>query len=204
MFLLLSIPAFSQPEKDALLAKDSDSVLERLKFMHYLDEVGMEYWKMANNEIRETSDETFPYYFSSKIIKNNPASSIDIKEYLGFNFKEFVPITWKDFLYAAYNKNMLSLIELTDKYGYLSADRLKKYTADDKIMDGNVIFAVRTNKYDKQLKKMLKHEYKLENISLKEYESFKFFLQRKNALTKQDIAGLEKNTGKKAIFVHKQ
>lgn len=187
-----------------MLAKDSESVLERLKFMHYLDEVGMEYWIMPNNEVRVASDETFPYYFSSKIIKNNPASSIDIKEYLGFNFKEFVPITWKDFLYAVYNKNMLSLIELTDKYGYLSADRMKKYTADEKIMGGNVIFAVRTNKYDKQLKKMLKREYKQGNISLEEYEQFKFFLQRKSALTKQDIAELEKNTGKKAIFVHKQ
>lgn len=203
MLLFLAIPAFSQPEEDALLARDFDVVLQKLQLMHYLDQVGMEYWAMPNNEVRTTSDETFPYYFSSKIIKNNPVPSIDIKEYLGFNFKEFVPITWKDFLYAVYNKNMLSLIELTDKYGFLSADRLKKHTADEK-MYGNVIFAVRTNKYDKQLKKMLKSEYKLGNISLKEYEGFKFFLQRKSALTNQDIAELEKNTGKKAIFVHKQ
>lgn len=202
LFLLLSVPAFSQPEKDSLLAKDFNLVQEKLKLMHYLDKVTTEHLTMVNNEGFTNDDKTFPYYFSRQIVRNNPALSIDVKEYLTLDSKEYVPTDWKNFLSTVYAKNMQSLVELTAKYGYLSADRIKKYSGDDKIA-GNVIFAVRSNKYDKQFKKMLKQEYKLGNISLKEYEQFKFFFQRKSSLTKSEINELENKTGNKVIFKDK-
>lgn len=200
IYMLLSVSVFSQPEKDALLAKDFDSVIEKLQLMHYLDKVVLEHLAMTNKESVTTEDKTFPYYFSRQIVRNNPVSSIDVKEYLTSDSKEYVPRDWKGFLNTVYDKNMQSLVELTAKYGYLSADRLKKYRADDKIMGGNVIFAVRTNKYDKQFKKMLKQEYKLGNISLKEYEQFKFFFQRKSDLTKHNVVDVEGETGKKNVL----
>lgn len=171
--------------------------------MHYLDKVVLEHLTMTNKESSTNDDKTFPYYFSRQIVRNNPALSIDVKEYLTSDSKEYVPTDWKGFLNAVYDKNMQSLVELTTKYGYLSADRIKKKSTDYK-MGSNVIFAVRTNKYDKQFKKILKQEYKLGNISLKEYEQFKFFFQRKSDLTKHNAIDIEGKTDKKAVLFNNE
>lgn len=203
IYMLLSVSVFSQPEKDALLAKDFDSVIEKLKLMHYLDKVVLEHLTMTNKESAANGDKIFPYYFSRQIVRNNPALSIDVKEYLTSDSKEYVPTDWKGFLNAVYDKNIQSLVELTAKYGYLSTERIKKKSTDYK-MGSNVIFAVRTNKYDKQFKKMLKQEYKLGNISLKEYEQFKFFFQRKSDLTKHNVVDIEGEKGKKVVLLNNE
>jgi hypothetical protein len=202
VLLLFSISGFSQPEKDSLLTKDLDLVMEKLKLMHYLDQVGMEYWTMANQEVREASNKTFPYYFTSQIVKNNP-TSIDIKEYLGMDLKEFVPIKWKDFLSAVYEKNIVEFIALTKKYGYMSFERMRKFDLVGKL-SGNAVFVIRTKTHDKEVKKLIKKEFKIGNMPETEYEHFKFFLQRKSVLIKEDVARFEKKTGNKMIFQGKE
>lgn len=193
LLLFTSFSGFSQVEKDSLLIADKAAILDKLDLMFYLDHVGMEYLKMQGEQSRVESDKTFPYYFVNTIVKNNP-SSIDLAKFIGFDFKEYKPVKWKDFLNAVYEKNLNEFIELTEKYGYLSIKRLKRLK--DKKADGLVIFVVRNDTQDKKIKKLLKREKKIGNISQKDYDLFKFFLERKKVMTDYDVARFEKNGGK--------
>ncbi len=194
--LLFSSSCFAQAEKDSLLLVDKDVIMQKLDLMFYLDEVGMEFWTMPGDEYRAKSNKKFPYYFINTIVRNNP-TSINLKEYLGFDFKEFKPITWEDYLNAAYEKNITEFLALTKKYGFLSNERLNR--SKDGKTKSLVTFLTRNSSLDGAIKRLLKKEKKIGNISEKEYEHFKFILKRKRMITNEDIAELEKK-GTKMIF----
>lgn len=196
LLLLISIIAYSQADKDSLLIADKEAVLDKLELMFYLDKVSMEYCTMPGDAYRIESDKTFPYYFINTIVKNNP-SSIDLKEFIGFDFKEFKPIKWKDFLEAVYEKNIAEFVALTEKYGYISPERLNRSKGGKAY--GLVAFIVRTDSHDREVKRLIRREKKNGNMPQKDYDHFKFFLERKKILTKEDIARLEKK-GTKMIF----
>lgn len=192
VFVFVSFSGFAQAEKDSLVKVDEKAIRDKLELMFYLDRATVNYWKMSKQE-KEESDKTFPYYFINTIVRNNP-SSIDLAEFIGFNFKEFRPIKWKNFCDAVYQKNLYEFISLTEKYGYLSIKRLDRLK--DKKADGQAVFVFRNDSEDKKIKKLLKKENKNGNLPDKEYDMFKLFLERKKIITAKDVARFEESGGK--------
>jgi hypothetical protein len=174
------------------VAVDKQAILDKLDLMFYLDHATIEYLKMTKEE-RTESDKTFPYYFVNTIVKNNP-STMDLKQFIGFDFAAFKPITWEDFLEAVYEKNLSEFISMTEKYGYLSNKRLNRLK--ERKADGLVIFVVRNDAQDKKIKKLIKHEKRNGNMPQMDYDMFKYFLERKKVLTDYDVARFEKYGGK--------
>lgn len=190
--LLFSLSGFSQTEKDALLLADKAAILDMLELMFYLDHTATKFLTMTKEQQTE-SDKTFPYYFTNTIVKNNP-SSIDLAQFLGFDFKELKPVKVMDFCKAVYNRNLIEFISLTEKYGYLSNERLNRMKEGRS--SALVVFVIHNSDHDKEVKKLMKQEFKKSNISVKEYDMFKFFLERKKVLTADDIKEIENKGGK--------
>ena len=188
----VSISGFCQAEKDSLVLADTKAILDKLDLMFYLDHVTLEYVKMTEEQKR-VSNKTFPDYFFNTIIKNNP-SSLDLAEFIGSDLGEFNPVAWKDFCEAVYQKNLNEFIALTEKYGYLSNKRLSRLK--DRKAKSLVIFVVRDDAQDKKVKRLIKQEKKNGNMSEKDYDMFRLFLERKKVLTDYDIAKFEKSGGK--------
>lgn len=187
--LLSAISSFAQADKDSLLLADREIVLDKLRLMRYLDEETLVFLT-ASEDQKTLKNQTFPYYFTSQIIKNNP-SSIDIKKYLNFDYKEFVPLQWKDFISRVYEKNLAEFIELTNKYGYLSFERLGNL-GEEKRIGNQMLYVIRNSFRDKEVKKLLRKERKAGNLSELDHDQFKFFLERKTVLTQEDFDRMEK------------
>lgn len=187
--LLSAISSFAQADKDSLLLADREIVLDKLRLMRYLDEETLVFLT-ASEDQKTLKNQTFPYYFTSQIIKNNP-SSIDIKKYLNFDYKEFVPLQWKDFISRVYEKNLAEFIELTNKYGYLSFERLGNL-GEEKRIGNQMLYVIRNSFRDKEVKKLLRKERKAGNLSELDHDQFKFFLERKTVLTQADFDRMEK------------
>lgn len=192
LFVLVSFSGFAQAEKDSLVEVDKEAILDKLELMFYLDQEATKCLTMTKEKQSEL-DKTFPYYFMNTIVKNNP-STLDLREFIGFDFKEFKPIKCKDFYVAVYEKNLTEFISLTEKYGYLSIKRLDRIK--DKKADGQAIFVVRNDNEDRKIKKLLKKENKIGNLPDMEYDMFKLFLERKKVITDKDVARFEKSGGK--------
>lgn len=192
LLFFVSLTGFSQAEKDSLLLADKTAILDKLELMFYLDHTATKFLTMTKEQQAE-SDKTFPYYFTNTIVKNNP-SSIDLAKFIGFDFKEFKPVKVMDFCRAVYDKNLAEFIVLTEKYGYLSNERLNRMKEGKS--SALVVFVIHNSDYDKEVKKLIKQELKKGNISRKEYDMFKFFLERRKVLTADDIKEIE-NKGDK-------
>lgn len=192
LFVLVSFSGFAQAEKDSLVEVDKEAILDKLELMFYLDQEATKCLTMTKEKQAEL-DKTFPYYFMNAIVKNNP-STLDLREFIGFDFKEFKPIKGKDFYVAVYEENLVEFIDMTKKYGYLSTQRLKRYK--DAKAYSPLIFVIHNSYSDKEVKKLMKQEFKIGNIDQKEYDQFKFFLERKKELTDDDVARFEKIGGK--------
>ncbi|MNK22239.1 hypothetical protein D3C87_405130 [compost metagenome] len=200
ILLLFTALVFSQPDKDSLLQKNFNEVHDKLKLMSYLDGYAGEYYKMTEKESR-ISEATFQYYLKKNVISNNPIPDIDILRYLGFYTAESIPANWETFRTAVYNSNAKSLLEISEKYGFPSAQRILKI-AGGKSAKGGIVFTIRRNRYTDELKKMMRQQYRKKNVSEAEYTFFKSFSEY-DALSSEEIKKLEKK-GIKMVFEEKE
>lgn len=184
--LLFSLSAVCQPAKDSLLHRDRDALSQKLQLMAYLDKAATR--QLYNNAVPQ---DAFAAYYRDSIVPNNPVPQMDIGQYLGFADGQIPPHS--GFTALVYRKNLLGLITITEKYGYPSTSRIKA----GKISP--LTFIIRTYEFDARLKKLLKQEYKLGNITEKEYYNIKMMLRRKT-LTEEDVKNLEKRGGAKMDF----
>jgi hypothetical protein len=186
IFLLLPCFGFSQKIKDSLLLSDKEKIKEKLDLMFYLDRCSTEYWKKTKEE-RIKSDKAFSFFYSDTILKNNP-TSLNIKEYLGL----FSPLNWKGFMEAVYEKNISEYIVMTEKYGYLSYDRMDVNINNTDRTNAVIVFVMRSKSHDKIIKKLIKQEKKISNMPQRDYDYYKFVLERKSVITKKDIEKLKR------------
>lgn len=168
---MFAFSGYSQAEKDSLLAKDYSEVYKKLKFMHYLEDTVLNLYTMDEYE-GIAVEKTFQYYLKKNIIANNPVTSIDVLKYLEVYVQKDIPSDSKSFIRKANNANAKSLIEITEKYGYPSKERITKYVGFYDLPSLSINFAIRKNRYFNDLKKLLKKEVKKGNMKKSEYEIF--------------------------------
>jgi len=185
IILLLSLIAYSQPAKDSLLRLDRVSVSKQFILMYHLDKCAKSYYLKDKKE-RALSELRFTQFYNDSIIGTNPVPEVSISKYLGFKNETDIPVNWKDFISRAYDNTILTLLSLTEKYGYPSKARMNT-EAGDRFSYATMFLATYAPKYDKQLKKLFKQEYKAGNISEKEYELFRLVIKRKTTMTKADL-----------------
>lgn len=183
------------------MAKDYAAVYEKLKLMHYLEDTVCEYYKMSAYD-KIASEKTFQYYLKKNIIGNNPCDSLDILRFLEVYIQKDIPNDWKSFAEKVHNANAKSLLEITEKYGFPSKERIEKYVGLYDLKRMNVIFAIRENRYQDEMHKMFKKEHKIGNISDGEYNAF-LALGGKGLLSNQEIEKLNKK-GKVNLVLDRQ
>ena len=171
------VAGFGQPVKDSLLAKDYKQVEDRLMVMHYLDHMATSYYDKHPDVKKGLKDTNFINYYNGVIVSGNPVVAITIPEYLGYAANE-VPLNGTDFFERVAEKNIQSLVSIIEMYGYPSASRVKVNVAAKKNMMAS-IFVSRTDKGDDKLKKLIKPELKIGNISENEYDTLKFFMSKR-------------------------
>lgn len=129
IILLLSIIAYSQPAKDSLLHEDRVLVSQQFILMYHLDKCATSYYLKDKKE-RALSELRFTQFYDDSIVGTNPVPEINISTYLGFKNVTDVPVSWKDFISRVYDNIILTLINLTEKYGYPSKARMNTKTDD--------------------------------------------------------------------------
>jgi hypothetical protein len=169
LFLLCSLIASAQKERDSLLQRDYKQVESRLILMHHLDRAAVTLLVMDKTD-RQKYTNNFPAYFLAFIAFNNEELKREIFTYLD----DYTLKTPEDFIGKVNEKNAQQLIEITEKYGYPSAKRIKVVLDEGKILSP-VIFAIRPNTYHRKLSRLLKKESKSGNISTGEYSTFSAF-----------------------------
>ncbi len=193
--LLFHGAIYSQSQIDpraTLREKDYKDIAAHYKMMKYLDSISLEYGSLPIRQRDEANKKFYSYYIDT-IARLSPAGFEKTNNYLGYKGIQG-PMTWEEFKRILYRKNILSIIEMTQKYGYLG---VKTIQAKDINLISNVIHVWRDEKYDKQLKKLFKSEYKLGNIDKKEYNQLKFVFKRKTTISESDKKWLWKHASTK-------
>lgn len=136
-------------------------------------------------------EKTFLYYLKKNIIATNPVPSIDVLKYLEIYIQKDIPTDWQTFAAKVNNANAKSLLEITNKYGYPSKDRIIKYIGFYDLPNLSLNFAIRKNRYFEELKKVLKNEVKLGNMNKGEYDLF-IAMDNREALPTNEMLKLSK------------
>lgn len=161
LFLVLffaSNAIFAQAEKDSLLKRDINVIVDELQFMYGYDQTMREY----------TIYKTFDKHKIDSI-ENLPDSlrEIAMKKF-DFNNDTLVMMIKRKYINPKDAEHTERLIEITNKYGFPSLDRIKKYYKKDFIdpeFHANLIFIHSPKKYWEELKVLMKDEYEKGNIN---------------------------------------
>ncbi|MCO6148606.1 hypothetical protein [Flavobacterium sp. NRK1] len=194
---LFSFCGFSQSEKDSLFAREACEIYNKLELMHHLDACIANYYLMTEEE-RIKSNQTFLYYYQRNIVGTCVFSSADILSYLEVYVEKDIPQGWSAFIDRVYNVNAKNLLALTDKYGYPSFNKIEKYAGKYDMPNFSIVFALRKNRYRKDIKKMIHKEYKKGNVTENEYLIFKA-IAGKDVIAEKDVKKM-KDMGVEFIY----
>ena len=189
IFALLLIsnlnPIFSQTNKEQLFKQDIDSIMDHLRFSYQYDQAMREYilYKTFDKSIIDSVEnlENSTNYILSHNFKTNKSKEI-----------------WKDFINPADEKFTKLMIDISDKYGYPSLKRIKKYYKRELLPEFNpTILLIHSNKkYWKKIDEIVDREFKIGNIGKCDYGYIKWHLsgRKQNDYLKEN--GIEFGAGK--------
>jgi hypothetical protein len=167
LFILIPIIGFCQPQKDLLLERDHEKIIERLQFIDYLNDASMKL--KARVERGDTLVKTpFYKYYNDIIIKENPFTSVNISQYLGYSLNA-VPKDANEFLARLYHQNAQTLFDMINRYGFPSNLRLKQYVERSPFRIPSIIDMAPLS-WKKRLYPLVQKEYTLGNVSEVEQE----------------------------------
>lgn len=158
----------AQSNKDVLLDRDHEQVIERLKFMNYLNEAAMKLkWDIKKAE--DTLQIPFYKYYLDTIVKQNPIVNSNISSYLDYNINE-IPPSVGDFTVRVYNRNALNLYRIIERYGFPSSKRLERYDSFNLPTIRMAAFILMASEEWKEiLKPLIKRQYEVGNLTKHEY-----------------------------------
>lgn len=188
------VKGYGQAEKDALLQRDLEQVKDTLALMKYLDQCTVEFFKMTKEEIAK-SNSCFTYYYENTIVRNNPAATINIPEYLGYK-NGYVPPTWQYFITPVYEKNALQLISLIETYGYPTNKRIY---GSANATTCTVIVDRAPQKYKDILWPLLKREKRRGNMTEIDFEFCKFFIKSDKCVSEEEFMHFNKKMEKLGV-----
>lgn len=201
LLLLIAPLSYSQPQKDSLIHRDREIILEKLEFVEYLRKEAMKFFTTARFEA-EIKNKTFSSYFTDSIVANNPLPQYNIREYL--NLKTGKAIIPKQFYEAVFIQNSHMVYDMIETYGYPTIKRLNTDIAVLKSFNNHIIYG--DKKYRKKFRKLLKKEYKAGNLTKSHYLIMKSILSpnQRRYTTEKDLKRLSKRTGSKIIINGKE
>ncbi|MCP9201286.1 hypothetical protein MKO06_15355 [Gramella sp. GC03-9] len=144
----LSLNSYSQSEKDNLLEQDIDEIIEELKFMYHYDQATREYLyyqtfdKSITDSIENLSNEV-----RENRLKFTPVKSDSLKKKI-----------WKNYITPMDKIHTERVIEITKKYGFPSAKRLKEYSEENIDFNPLILLIHSPFEYSEDLKKIVKIE----------------------------------------------
>lgn len=185
LFLLISNFTFAQADKDSLLAKDVDIVIEELRFMHGLDQGIRKYLDYGS----------FNKSFTDSIERLSKDEIKIAEESLRLP-KESRSKIWDNFLNPLDSLKGERMIEIIEKYGFPSEKRLQKYS-DQKIdFSARTILVHTPFSFKKKLIPIIEREFKAGNLKnqceygyllwhLNGRSDFKYMLENGYGMTKK-------------------
>lgn len=191
LLILFCLPllCYSQASKDSLLKQDYPVIKEKYRLMGYLDSISRRYNTIDIKD--KNADKKFYTFYKDSVCKTKKFNPNEISNYLGYG--EYLgPTTWESFRKIVHETNLLTLLNFTKKYGYISVYRIK---IEDINLMSNINFLFQSSKYDKEFKTLFKQEFKIGNMSEKEYNQLKFILKRKTSWTERDRKWMKKHAG---------
>ncbi|MFD0975443.1 hypothetical protein [Salinimicrobium gaetbulicola] len=148
ILLSTSLNFYSQSDKDELLEQNIEQLVEELKFMYHYDQATREYlyYQTFDKSITDSIEN-----LSDKLKKNR---------------LEFTPITsdslknqiWQNYITPMDKIHTERMIEITKKYGFPSAERLKKYSKESIDFNPLILLIHSPFSYSEDLKKIAKIE----------------------------------------------
>lgn len=162
IILLSTNVIYGQTDKDSLLKRDITILVEELEFMYGYDQTMREY----------TLYKTFDKSETNRI--ESLSDSLRIKEMgkIKLESSGIAKRIWKNYIKPKDEEHTERLIDITQKYGFPTIKRLKKYydkDFSDKEFNPLVIFIHSPNKYWEELKILIKSEYDNKMINQCEY-----------------------------------
>lgn len=153
ILLLSSNFTFAQANKDSLLAKDVDVLIEELRFMHELDQGTRKYLDYGS----------FNKNFTDSIERLSKEEIKVAEESLKLT-KESRSKIWDNFLNPLDSLKAERMIEIIDKYGFPSEKRLRKYS-DQKIdFSARTILVHTPFSFKEKMIPIIEREYKAGNL----------------------------------------
>ncbi|KAF2516868.1 hypothetical protein E0W68_11675 [Flavobacterium salilacus subsp. salilacus] len=165
-FLLLSLQAFSQNQKDLLLERDHAMVIERLQFMDYLNDATMKL-KWHIKKAGDTLRMPFYAYYNDSIVARNPVPSTNISSYLDYQPNQ-APPSAGEFTMKVYNTNAATLYNIIKRYGYPSTSKLDKYEKRDPLRNA-IIILMASKAWKEILRPVIETENNNKNLTKHEY-----------------------------------
>lgn len=173
----------AQSNKDVLLDRDHEQVIERLKFMNYLSDISM---KLKATLKKDSSLFNFPDYYRDSIVGNNPILELDISSYLDYKENK-IPTSVEIFIDRVYEKNAFTLFNIIRGYGYPSTSRLNKFEKIDPYR-ATFIITMASDKWKHILYPIIEEQNKLGNMTELEYTFCKVAFKNGILSKKESIA----------------
>jgi len=172
LIVALSVNSFSQ-DKDSLLKADIIGVVELLEFMYEYDQTLREYTVFRSFDKSETNR-----------IENLPDSLIRVeKQQRKFKSDTLSIFIWRNYINPMDSIHTRILIELTQKYGFPSTPRLKKFYRGqiaDPEFNPILIFVHAPKHYWKQIEELITVEYNEGRINRCTYGWIKWHVNGRN------------------------
>ncbi|MFD0976983.1 hypothetical protein [Salinimicrobium gaetbulicola] len=148
ILLSTSLNFYSQSDKDELLEQNIEQLVEELKFMYHYDQATREYLyyqtfdKSITDSIENLSDE-----LKKNRLEFTPIKSDSLENQI-----------WQNYITPMDKIHTERMIEITKKYGFPSAERLKKYSEESIDFSPLILLIHSPFSYSEDLKKIAKIE----------------------------------------------
>lgn len=162
LLLFISHLVIAQKKSNLLLEQNIISLVEELEFMYGYDQAIREYtlYKTFNKSETDRIESLSDSLRTEEIIKRK------------FESDSIGLLIWNNYIHPKDAAHTERLIKITEKYGFPTVERLKKYYKKDFVdpeFNPLILFIHSPKKYWEQLKVLMRQEYQIGNINKCQY-----------------------------------
>ncbi len=145
---LISLNFYSQSNKEELLKQDIAGIVEELKFMYHYDQATREYlyYQTFDKNITDSIENL------SKEIRDNRMNYTPVKS---DSLKDKI---WNSYINPMDKLHTERMIAITKKYGFPSAQRLKKFSKDSVDFNPVILLIHSPSEFSKELIEIVEYE----------------------------------------------
>lgn len=145
---LSSVHSYSQSNKEELLKQDISEIVEELKFMFHYDQATREYLYFQTFDKNITdSIENLSKELRENRMRYTPVKSDSLKSKI-----------WNTYINPMDKLHTRRLMAITKKYGFPSAQRLKKFSNDTIDFNPVILLIHSPSEFSKELIEIVEHE----------------------------------------------